>query len=311
MGTTWIKAIHKGGGIASALMRSISYIGDKSKTEDGELVYGYECDPCTAISEFLLSKKIYEQQTGRDQGKHDVIAYHVRMSFKEGEVTAEKALDLGRELAMRWTRGKHQLIIAAHTNTKNPHVHIIYNSVNLECNGKYQDFKRSAIALRRVSDQICLENGLSVIESPGLSKGHNRAEYLGENKPPTIREQLQNIIDEILPQCKNYDDFINGLQAQGVTVKFGKQLSFKLQNAKRFARQDTLGDDYSIEAILERMSGKRIVVPKQKIIAPTKTQKPNLLIDIQAKLQQGYGAGFEQWLRTYATWLSQPCCAVY
>ena len=91
MATTWIKALHKGGGIASALRRSISYIGDKSKTADGELVYGYECDPHTAQSEFLLSKKIYEQQTGRDQGKHDVIAYHVRMSFKEGEVTAERA----------------------------------------------------------------------------------------------------------------------------------------------------------------------------------------------------------------------------
>ena len=178
MATTWIKALHRSGGIAFALGRSLDYIGDKDKTNDGDLIDGYECDPFTAQNEFLLSKRIYERQTGRDQGKNDVIAYHIRISFKLGEVTSEQALELGQELAMRWTKGKHQFIVAAHTNTKNPHVHVIYNSVNLDCTAKWQDFKRSAIALRRVSDQICLENGLSVIEKPGLSKGYNRKEYL-------------------------------------------------------------------------------------------------------------------------------------
>ena len=162
MATTWIKALHRSGGsIAAALDRSTDYIKDGDKTNDGELLYGYECDPYTAQSEFLFSKRLYEQKTGRDQGKHDVIAYHIRMSFKPSEVTAEQALELGRELAFRWTKNKHQFIVASHTNTNNPHVHIIYNSVNLDCTGKYQDFKRSAIVLRRLSDQICLENGLS------------------------------------------------------------------------------------------------------------------------------------------------------
>ena len=258
----------------------------------------YECDQRTAQAEFLLSKKLYTQKTGRDQGKHDVIAYHIRMSFKPGEVSAEKALELGRELAMRWTRGKHQFIVAAHTNTNNPHVHIIYNSVNLEHSGKYQDFKGSSFALRRVSDQICLEHGLSVIENPGLSKGRNRDEYLGVSKPPTVREKLQNIFDEVIPSCVNYDDFINALQARGVEIKFGKQHSYKLPDAKRFIRQDTLGDDYSLAAVLERLSGKRVVQVKQKA-EPPKIQKPNLLIDIQSKMQQGYGAGFEQFAKIH------------
>ena len=205
MATTWMKALHRGSSIATALGRSVDYISNSEKTDDGELIVGYECAPYTAQSEFLLSKQMYEQRTGRDQGKSDVTAYHIRMSFKPGEVTADQALELGQELAMRWTKGKHQFIVAAHTNTKNPHVHIIYNSVNLDCTGKYQDFRRSAIALRRVSDQICLEHGLSVIEKPGLSKGYNRKEYLAG--------------------------------------------------------------------------------------------KPNMLIDIQAKLQQGYGAGFEHWAK--------------
>jgi len=296
MATTWIKAIHRGGGIASTFADRTGYVKDVEKTDGGELVDSYECQPITAQSEFLFSKRLYEQKTGRDQGKNDVIAYHVRMSFKPGEVTAEKALELGYELALRWTKGRHQFLVAAHTNTNNPHVHIIYNSVNLDCDGKFQDFKRSAIALRKVSDRVCLEHGLSVIENPGLSKGYNRAEYLGESKPPAVRERLTDLIDSIIPGCNDFNAFLAALQTQGVTIKRGKQLSFKLPDAKRFVRQDTLGDDYSPEAILERISGKRVVPPKRKAAAPL-SPKPNLLIDIQAKLQQGYGDGFAHWAR--------------
>ena len=299
--TTWIKALHKGGSIASALGRSIDYIEDSKKTNNGDLLYGYECDQLTAQSEFLLAKRIYSQKTGRNQGKNDVIAYHMRMSFKHNEVRPEQALELGKELAMRWTRGKHQFVVAAHSNTKNPHVHVIYNSVNLEHNSKFQDFKRSAIALRKISDQICLENGLSIIENPSLSKGYNRTEYLRESKPPTVRDQLRDLIDFVIPTCKDFDSFLLALQAQGVEIKRGKQLSFKLPSAKRFIRHDTLGDDYSVVSIVEKISSKKVTPVRQKIsesnLSQTAIQKPNLLIDIQTKIQHGYGTGFEQWAK--------------
>ena len=125
MATTYIKPIHRSGGISAALGHSLDYISDKTKTGEGELVEGYMCQPQTAQSEFFLSKQLYAKNTGRDQGKNDVIAYHVRMSFKADEVTAEMALALGRNLAMRWTKGKHQFVVATHINTNNPHVHII------------------------------------------------------------------------------------------------------------------------------------------------------------------------------------------
>ena len=296
MATTWVKPLHKSGSILAALGRSLDYIDDSGKTNDGELVDSYECHPQTAQSEFLFAKRLYAQRTGRDQGKHDVIAYHIRMSFKPGEVTAEQALELGRELAMRWTKGRHQFIVAAHTNTKNPHVHVIYNSVNLDCDGKYQDFKGSSFALRRVSDQVCLEHGLSVIERPGLSKGYNRATYLGETKTPTLREKLEQIMDHALDGCKSFDDFISAMQSAGVEVKQGKHLAFKAPGQKRLIRCKSLGADYTEDAIWERISGKRIVAPKKRstTTAPT-PPKPTLLIDIQEKLQQGYGEGYRHW----------------
>lgn len=200
---------------------------------------------------------------------------------------------------MKWTKGKHQFIVAAHTNTNNPHTHIIFNSVNLDCTDKFQDFKRSAIALRRVSDQICLEHGLSIIEKPGLSKGYNRHEYLGGVKAPSARDKLREAIDSVLPACKSFDEFLAALEAAGAEIKRGKQLSFRLPGGKKFSRQDTLGDDYSVDAIIERISGKRIVAPKQKVTTPDTSKKFNLLIDIQSKIQQAHSPGFEYFAKIY------------
>jgi len=300
MATTWIKPIHAGNSIATTLKLRTEYAKDHEKTDGGEYIAAFECDERTVDADFLLSKRLYEQKTGRNQGKNDVLAYHVRQSFKPGEVTAEQALEIGYDLAMRWTKGKHQFIIAAHTNTNSPHTHIVFNSTNLDHTKKFRNVKFSSIVLRRLSDQICLENGLSIVENPKLSKGWNRAEYLGENKPPTARDQLQELMDSVLPACKSLDDFFAALEAAGVEIKRGKQLSFKLPNGKKFLRHDTLGDDYIFEAIMERLSGKRVVMAKQKSIAPAVNEnKPNLLIDIQAKMQEGKGEGYEHWARIF------------
>jgi len=302
MATTWMKTIHigKNGSIASVLENRTEYATNPEKTAGGELIAAYECEPFTVQSEFLFSKKLYLQKTGREQGEHNVLAYHIRQSFKHDEVTAEEALRIGYDLAMRFTKGRHQFIVAAHTNTKNPHTHIIFNSVNLESNGKFKDFKYSAIALRRLSDQICLENGLSIIEKPKPSKGWNRAKYLGEVKAPTVRGKLRKLIDDNIIVGRVLTDFFTALKKAGVEIKSGKQFSFKIPGGTKFTRQDTLGGDYTMEAILERLSGKRVIEVKEKNIAPVVlNHKPNLLIDIQAKIREGKGAGYGQWSRIF------------
>ena len=129
-----------------------------------------------------------------------------------------------------------------------------------------------------------------------------------------MREQLQNLIDEVIPKCVNYDDFVRELQERGVQVKQGKQLSFKMPEAKRFARQDTFGDDYSMIALFERMAGKRKAPKRKKYSAPPKQSEekivavtipetsirvPKLLIDIETKLKQANSSGFEHWARIY------------
>lgn len=81
------------------------YGQNPEKTQGGELILAYECDPKTADAEFLLSKAQYKAITGREQKKdEDVLCYQVRQSFVRGEVDAQTALKIGYDFAMRWTK---------------------------------------------------------------------------------------------------------------------------------------------------------------------------------------------------------------
>ncbi len=106
MATTRIIPMHKNKGktVAKCLKERTYYAKNPDKTSGGELVSSFMCDPDFADEQFLLSKKIYLEQTGRTQ-KNDVIAYQVRQSFKPGEITPELANELGYALAEKITKG--------------------------------------------------------------------------------------------------------------------------------------------------------------------------------------------------------------
>lgn len=287
--------IGKGRTVAEALGRVTDYVENPGKTNGGELVTAYQCNPSIADQEFLFTKRQYAVMTGRDQGDSDVIAYHLRQSFKPGEITPELANKIGYDLAMSLTKGKHAFIVCTYVDKHHIHSHIVFNSTALDCTRKFKNFWRSSFAVRRISDILCLENGLSVIAEPKLSRG-SYGTWLGKNKPPTVRAQLESMIDTALGHgCKDFDRFLAALKAEGVEVKRGKRLAFKIPNSKRFMRCDSLGDDYTEAAIMERIDRKRIILCKEK----TTSAKPNMLIDIQARMRQINSPGFERWAHIY------------
>ena len=100
--------INKGKTVAQCLADRTDYSENAKKTNDGEFISSYMCNPKSCDQEFLLAKREYQHKTGRNQ-KHDVIAYQIRQSFKPGEVTTEEANRIGYETAMRWTKGQHPL----------------------------------------------------------------------------------------------------------------------------------------------------------------------------------------------------------
>lgn len=126
--------------------------------------------------QLLLTKRQYELATGRRQ-KSDIIAYQIRQSFKPGEITAEEANKVGYELAMRFTKGKYAFIVATHTDRHHIHNHVIFNSTALDGSKKFRDFFFSALAVQRLSDLICLEHQLSVIEIKPYRERQKRTLY--------------------------------------------------------------------------------------------------------------------------------------
>ena len=298
MATTRLMPLHSGKGrtVAEALGRVTDYVENPEKTNGGDLVTAYQCNPSIAGQEFLFSKRQYAVITGRRRKDNDVIAYHLRQSFKPGEITPELANKIGYDLAMSLTKGKYAFIVCTHVDKHHIHSHIVFNSTALDCTRKFRNFWRFSFAIRKISDMLCLENGLSVIAEPKPRRG-SYGTWLGEDKPPTVRGQLEQIIDTARGQgCKNFDSFLVAMKTAGVEVKQGKHLAFKIPNSKRFVRCDSLGADYSEAAIMERISGKRIAAPKAKT-EPRST--PNLLIDIQAKMQKINSLGFEHWTKIF------------
>ena len=293
---TRLIALHKNKGksVAVCLKSRTDYAKNPDKTNRGELVSSYECSPLTADEEFMLSKRQYELATGRRQ-KNDVIAYQIRQSFKPGEITAEEANKVGYELAMRFTKGKYAFIVATHTDRKHIHNHIIYNSTALDGTRKFRDFFFSALAVQRLSDLICLEHQLSVIEIKPYRERQKRTLY-----PPkeSNRDRLCSVIDSILAEKpKDYEDFLQKLERQGYEVKRGKYTSVKGARQKRFIRFRTLGAGYSEDEIKAVLAGKVEHHPRQK--QPPKEQPFQLLVDIQAKLAEGKGGGYERWAKKY------------
>ena len=297
LAATRLIALHKNKGksVAACLKSRTDYAQNPDKTQQGELVSSYECSPLTVDEEFMLSKRQYELMTGRRQ-KNDVIAYQIRQSFKPGEITAEEANKVGYELAMRFTKGKYAFIVATHTDREHIHNHIIYNSTALDSTRKFRDFLLSGLAVQRLSDLICLEHQLSVIEIKPYRERQKRTFY-----PPreSNRDKLCAVIDNILLNEKptDFEAFLQTLEQQGYEIKRGKHTSVKGTRQKRFIRFRTLGAGYSEDEIKAVIAGEGEHRPHQK--QPPKEQPFHLLVDIQAKLSEGKSEGYARWAKRY------------
>ena len=261
MATTRIMPLHVGKGCTEsrAISDIIDYVANPKKTDNGRLITGYACDSRTADAEFLLAKRQYIAATGRVRGADDVIAYHVRQSFRPGEITPEEANRLGVEFARRFTKGNHAFVVCTHIDKSHIHNHIIWSSVSLEYDRKFRNFWGSTKAVRRLSDTICIENELSIVENP---KPHGKSynKWLGDQAKPSHRELLRVAIDNALSQSPaNFEELLKLLQESGCEVsKRGKSYRLKLFGWEKAAR-----------------------------------------MDIQAKLQAGKGAGYARWAKVF------------
>ncbi len=287
--------VNKGKTLAQSLGNRTDYAKNPEKTDKGELVTGYQCDPMTVDEEFMLSKRQYEQITGRRQ-RHEVIAYQIRQSFKPGEITPEEANRLGQELALRFTKGKYAFIVATHTDRAHVHNHIVFNSTSIDGTRKFKNFWLSSITLQRVSDLVCLENGLSVITPKPYRERAKRTDYPRRVKN---RDVLCADIDAVLQKKpESFEAFLQELRALDYEIKCGKHISVKGKNQARFIRLSSLEEGYTEADLRAHFLGQQEHKPREKRNHYTDARPFNLVIDIQSKLQNK-GAGYQRWASVY------------
>ena len=213
------------------LSNSIKYITKDNKTNDGLYIDSYYCTPKYAVKDFAFTREKEVIKKGNN------LAWHIYQSFSpKDNITPEKALEIGKEL-MKRMYPDYQYVIATHIDREHIHNHIILCSVNFKDYHKLNSNKTSLAKLQNISDDLCRENSLSVI---------NRKE-----RP--LRVQLRNTIDDAINASNDFSDFINYMQNAGYTIKLGKHISFKNDDMQRFYRSSTIGLDYTEAGIKHRI----------------------------------------------------------
>ena len=310
MAATRLITMHqnKGKSVAKSLSDRTDYAKNDEKTENGQFISSYACQAETVDEEFMLSKREYERLTGRHP-RGNIIAYQIRQSFKPGEITPEEANQVGYETAMRFTKGNHAFIVATHTDRAHIHNHIIFNSTSLDCTHKFRDFFFVGIALQRLSDIICLEHGLSVIERKKPSERQKRTTY-PEKK--SFRVEIKEAINQILAEnsSKDFEELLHKLEDAGYEIKHGKHISLKGKNQKRFIRLRSLGNGYTDEDLKKILAGEMERAFEDETKAELKPSRHpqkkdeyefDLLIDIQKKLAQGKGKYYVRFAKNFNT----------
>jgi len=294
--------VQKARSIQQCIKDRTDYAENCEKTEGGSLISAYECEPKTAAREFAVSQNYYSVNTGRPQHANDIIAYQIRQAFKPGEITPEEANRIGYETAMRWTKGKHAFIVATHVDKKHVHNHIIYNASNLSCDRKFRNFFFSGIALQKVSDLVCIENGLSVIEPKKPSEREKRTVYKSEK---SYREKIRESIDACMEKKpKDMEELLRFLEEMDYEIKRGKNISLKSKEQNKFLRFRSLGDGYRQEDLELVFAGTTTFEsnPKQtsgRFYKKKDEPKLDMLVDIQEIIAKEKGPGYERWARIH------------
>lgn len=245
---------------ANAAMKHIrdvlGYACNEAKTDKMMYVTGVNCDPDTALEEFIEVKQRWHKEGGR-------LAYHGYQSFLEGpgEITAEEAHEIGVELAKELWGDRFQVVVATHLNTGHYHNHFVLNSVSFADGYKYVRFNSDYRHMQEVSDNLCRQRGLNVIMNPSTTKGKTYDEWKAEREGKyTVRGTIREDIDYAIRLSSSWNDFAEMMHELGYEFKFFgknheplKYPGLKPPDAKGYFRFRNLGPDYDTDAIYRRI----------------------------------------------------------
>ena len=233
------------------LKRSLDYVMNPEKTQDGRLVGAINCQVDSAFEQMKATKRKFGKVDKR-QG------YHIILSFKEDEVNPDTAFEITRRFVEEYLGKSYEAVYVVHDNTAHVHSHIVFNSVSFVDGKKYRYEKGDwAKYIQPITNQLCQEYGLSIIDVDDGSKEKEHESYKdwSEYREGSFvwADMIKRDLDSCILQAGNNEQFLELLSDKGYEVKQGKYLAVKPQGMTRFRRCKTLGDMYSDEAIRERI----------------------------------------------------------
>ena len=237
---------------ARHLKRALDYVMNPEKTQRGRLVGAINCQTDMAFEQMMDTKKQFGK-TDKRQG------YHIILSFKEDEVEPDRAFEITQKFVAEYLGDAYEAVFVVHDNTDHVHSHIVFNSVSFVDGKKYRYEKGDwAKYIQPITNKLCQEYGLSIIdvEDGSKEKQHENYKDWSEYREGSFvwADMIKRDLDACILQANDFSGFLELLSEKGYEVKQGKYLAVRPQGMTRFRRCKTLGENYSQEAIVERIA---------------------------------------------------------
>ena len=232
------------------LYAALSYAENDSKTDRKMYVSGINCSKQNAYAEMVAVQRRFGMR-----GK--VVGYHGIQSFAAGEVTPEQAFEIGKVTARKMWGDRYQVLVTVHLNKDNVHCHFVVNPVSYKDGVKFKNKIGDHKELRRVSDEICREHGLSVLENSNFYGGHKKDYWRHKSGKKTHRDYLREDVEYCLSFATSPREFENQLYALGYTLD-PVRFSVKAKHWERSVRLANIGFTKEIvQAQLDRNAENR------------------------------------------------------
>jgi len=234
------------------LQNVLDYTQAGMKTEHQFYVTGINCDPAIAYEQMLRTKLQFQKTDS-------ILAFHGYQAFAPSEVDPQTAHAIGVKLAQELWGERFEVVISTHIDKQHLHNHFVLNSVSFMDGKRYYDNKATYALMRKVSDRLCREYSLSVIENPVYGKARHYAEWQADQEGKTTwRGLIRDDVDKAINASMTFSQFIATLRGQGYETKTGvKYMAVRPSGKERFVRLKTLGDDYTEEIIKQRILNNR------------------------------------------------------
>ena len=278
--------------IKTTEVKALAYIANPEKTDGGRLIFTYGCSPNPA-----QASRDFEAVRAGGTGLNTVLSQHFIQSFKPGEITPERALEVGKELCEKFLKGEYQYFLAVHTDKAHTHLHVIFNNVSRE-NGRTFETNMNQGKLKErawkklidLSDEVCRRHHLAVIDHPEQTKGKSHWEWDMNRQGLSWKAKLKYTIDQVVKASEDFNDFLRKCAEYGVLVEYNPDhkidLKFMLAEQKernpraKMTRARTLGWFYETQQIKDRIAqyhGVMIYTPRTKVRVLTK-KPPNKFV---------------------------------